>query len=658
MTRRFRLVAESVLVVVIFVWASIWGTMYWNRSLALGRHPFFYQLYYEPAVMVACGKGFLVAQPQVPAMTRFLTEQATEFDCRNIPADVKLGTEGLYQGPARYLMTMVGLAWRIVGVSWQRLGPVAGVLFGVTIAAAYGIFRLGMGWLLAALFAWALSMSTLHLANLPHIRDYSKAPFALLLFLGLGLIVTRKLSMKSLLAVAAAYGAVLGLGYGFRTDLLVGIPIFVVTAFLFLDVRRLTERLAIGTVASLVCLASFLVVGWPIISAVNRTWGCQWHTAILGLGEDNTHELGLESAPYDWMGGFTDDFAYATATSYAARLAPGVKHIEYCGADYDRVTKAYMLNVARRAPADFIVRAYASVLQMVQLPLRWRMPPMLHSAVGFYRMRATVATFAQDAGVFLVLGAIFLVTAANLRLGLFLVVFVLYIGGYPAVQFGNRHFFHLEFITWWALGFLLQLLVTAVLARVRKQRPPSLPPGSMQRAAFVLGVCAIGLWAALWGARVYQKASLRPLVNQYLDAQRDPIVLETGPERLLRVVPASTVRTDPEKAELLEVDINERSCPVNAKINFVYDHARLGFSRPVTIVGSASHGPTRIFIPVYAQFRGIDVGDAGPGCLERVFRIRRPETFALMPELILRSDGIDRPLYQRMTGWGIQPPPD
>jgi hypothetical protein len=61
---------------------------------------------------------------------------------------------------------------------------------------------------------------------------------------------------------------------------------------------------------------------------------------------------------------------------------------------------------------------------------------------------------------------------------------------------------------------------------------------------------------------------------------------------------------------------------------------------------------------VYAQFRGIDVGDAGLGCLERVFRIRRPETFALMPELILRSDGIDRPLYQRMTGWGIQPPPD
>ncbi|HKF67186.1 MAG TPA: hypothetical protein VKB36_11665, partial [Vicinamibacterales bacterium] len=152
-------VLECVIVVGVLVAAQDWGRTYWNRSLEIGRHPGFYQLYFEPGVMIACGKGFVVSDPQVPAIGRFLREQTTTFNCNDIPPEAILMRAGGFPATARYLMTAVGWAWRMAGVSWRKLGPLVGLLFGVTVAAAYGIFRLGMGRVLAVLCTWALSLS-------------------------------------------------------------------------------------------------------------------------------------------------------------------------------------------------------------------------------------------------------------------------------------------------------------------------------------------------------------------------------------------------------------------------------------------------------------------------------------------------------------------
>ena len=656
-SKRVQMIVEAAIVAVILVWASNWGTWYWNQSLALGRKPFFYQLYYEPAVMVACGKGFVVASPQVPAMTKFLTEQTTEFDCKDIPSDAKLGTEGLYQGSARYLMTAVGLSWRMVGVSWRRIGPVAGVLFGITIAAAYGIFRLGMGRVLSIVLAWVLSLSTLHLLNLPHVRDYSKAPFALILIFLLGLLVTRLPSWRRVLGIALAYGVVMGIGYGFRTDLLINIPAFLLTVLLFIDAPW-RNRLTFAAAAAAVCMTAFYLSAWPIITAVSETWDCKWHTATLGLGQDNTHDLQVDAAPYDWLDGFTDEFAYATATSYTARITPGVKAPGYCSPDYDRATRAFMLDIARHAPADFVVRAYASSLQMVQLPLRWQKPPVAHMATDFYKIRAAMTAHAGDAGIVLVAAAVFLVTASSIRLGLFLIGFLLYFGGYPAAQFANRHFFHLEFITWWAFGFLLQQFVSAIVARVRKQPHPLPSLAAIRRAALVLGGSVVALWAVLGLARLYQQSQLEPVIGQYVKAQLDQLFPEVNAAKVYSVPPAAPKPTSPETADLLEVDLNEWQCPADSKLKFVYGSSHPGFARDFMMRAGLPHTPTRIFIPVYATFQGVSIGDAPAACLAGVYRVQHPEQFTLMPKVVLRPGWEDQPLYQTLNGWGIEPPPD
>src|SRR6185436_5573235 len=105
--------------------------------------------------------------------------------------------------------------------------------------------------------------------------------------------------------------------------------------------------------------------------------------------------------------------------------------------------------------------------------------------------------------------------------------------GYPAVQFANRHFFHLEFITWWAFGFLVQQIATAVVARVRR-RPGTTPltPASLRRSVLVVGGSFASLFLALWIARWYQESALEPLMRQYARVLLDEIRTVDGPGKM------------------------------------------------------------------------------------------------------------------------------
>ena len=647
---------DVAIAVTVLVAATNWGTWYWNQSLALGRHPFFYQLYFEPAVMVACGKGFVVSQPQIPSMGRFLSEQADTFDCADISPSTKLVSDGLFQNAYRYLMTAVGLTWRATGVSWKKLGPLAGILFGVSIVAAYGIFRLGMGPMLSALLAWLFSVSTLHVGNLPHILDYSKAPFILLLIFLVGLLVRIHPSWRRVIATSASAGAVLGVGYGFRSDLLIIVPVFVLTLVFFVNAAW-RERVRYAAGGCLAFFAAFYFVGYPVIAGVQRTWNCQWHTTIVGLGNAFTHDLGLQPAPYDWMAGFTDEFVALETTSYEARLHPGTAPIAYCSPEYGAATRDFMLDVARHVPADFIVRAYASAFQIVQLPLRWRNPPMPHLAVDYYKLRKAVTTPVRDAGVFLVVAALFLVTAANVRLGLFLIGFVLYFGGYPALQFANRHFFHLEIITWWAIGFLVQQIVTLVVDRFRR-RPFQMPArAAMRRAGAILGGVFVMLVASLWLARLYQHAAIAPLVHAYVTAERSPLATDVV-DGVHRVAPLQEKQTQPATADVLEVDVNEWQCPAGSALKFQYGPGQVGYAHDVLLDPGGPHLTTRIMLPVFFGFQGVSVPNAQAGCVAGLQRLKNPERLALMPELVLRPGWESQPLHQTLIGWGIEPPPD
>src|SRR5262249_49345812 len=189
--RLLKIRPEAALSAVIFMVGAIVGTTYYSRFVAKGGRPFFYQTYFEPAVMVACGKGFLIAQHQPPALRAFLFQETDRFSCDQLPRDLKVGTEGLYQRPWRYLMTAVAITWKVVGISWWRFAPLFGLLSGATTVLRYAVARLVGARIAAMACAAAMCLSTTQLTNLPNLRDYAKAPFPVALVLILVALATR-----------------------------------------------------------------------------------------------------------------------------------------------------------------------------------------------------------------------------------------------------------------------------------------------------------------------------------------------------------------------------------------------------------------------------------------------------------------------------------
>ena len=61
----------------------------WETGVTERGDPQFYQSYFEPAVMVGCGRGFVVSETQSPKpVADFLERRRDSFDCREIPADL------------------------------------------------------------------------------------------------------------------------------------------------------------------------------------------------------------------------------------------------------------------------------------------------------------------------------------------------------------------------------------------------------------------------------------------------------------------------------------------------------------------------------------------------------------------------------------------
>src|SRR6185295_8709023 len=292
-SRRFVCLVEPAIALTTFVVAALWGTHFWNATRAAGQSGSFYQEYFEPAVMTACGRGFITADPPIAALHDFLAGRRTGFDCKEIPATFtpRFAT---FQAPWRYLMLSVAVTWKVRGISWGAIGPLVGVLFGASVAVMYGIFRLGMGRLFALAGAFSFAVGPIHLIEVPHLRDYAKAPFALACLLILGVMVTRRPGLRTMLALSALYGAVVGAGYGFRSDLLIYLPPFFVTLAFFMP-DGLKKNLGWRSVGALVCVVMFVFVSYPILSVVTRSGSCVWHFVLLGF--TNTFAENLRIVP-------------------------------------------------------------------------------------------------------------------------------------------------------------------------------------------------------------------------------------------------------------------------------------------------------------------------------------------------------------------------
>ena len=634
--------ADAIIAVVIFTLSAIWGSAFYSRYIRTGGHPFFYQTYFEPAVMVACGRGFLVTHPQPPAVRAFLFQETDRFSCDELPRDLKVGTQGLYQRPWRYLMTTVAIAWKVLGISWSGLAPLFGLFFGATTVLVYALARLVVGRIAASACAAALVVSPMQLANLPHLRDYSKAPFTVALVMILVALVRRPRRARDVLLLSLGYGLVMGVGYGFRTDLLVDIPPFLISVALFLP-GGVFRNLRLKAAAVSLFAAGFTVAGWPIITSVVSGGGCQWHVFLLGLMSPFNDALGVTGGSYGWGHLYKDEYVWATVSGYANRFRQDLGYIEYCSHEYDIASWEYLRHILLGFPADMMTRAYASALQVLGLP--------------FQRMAWLTYIGPLLAAVF-----VLAVSSASVRLALFAVFVMLYFGGHPAIQFIPRHYFPFEFITLVVIAFLAERGARLGIAAARGAWDErAFGAAFVNRAARCAVMVVVILLTPLALLRWYQNGRTTRLLETYLALPTSPMPLALSEPGQFRTptepgrVPSSVEAVAAlglEKTRFVEAQLDAAGCARGTTVTFRYDpkYPPTDFSRTVTLERTAEGaGPTKLFEPVYAGFQGIDVSDASPACVPRLSVVNGTERLPLLLSAQLPPGWVSQSQYQRIT---------
>ncbi len=353
-----------------------------------------------------------------------------------------------------------------------------------------------------------------NLFHLPHLRDYSKAPFVLVSVLLLGLLVMHRMRWLATLAMAGAFGAVVGLGYGFRSDLMIMMP-FGLCVIALLMPGSIQSDWARRVSAVAVALVTFVVVAWPPLQGL-RNGGCQFHYSLLGLTTPRIAEMGIDGSIYGFGDHFLDTFVDLKVGDYGNRmLALPVPNL--CSPDYDTASGALFAGMVTTFPADIVVHAYGSVLTVLSagvsppsldryftgIPLLPRLMQGLRRAASLIAMTGPLLTAV----------AVGFAWVASPRLGLALTVFVLFLAGYPAIEFEERHWFHLRLIPLWA---------ALLIAGTQFERVPH--SREVWRATRPVVATLVLMVVALMALRYVQQVSVRHLVDGYLAAATEPMV--------------------------------------------------------------------------------------------------------------------------------------
>lgn len=610
---------DGIAAAVLFAVAATAGAGYVRLFDRLNvRQDNFGQTEYAAAVAVGCGRGFVdLGYTLTPGLAEFLTVKRDRFSCAELPASVPDTPPNFTQGLYRYLMTAAGLVWRLRGdVSWSGLWPLFGLMYGCAVVAAFALLRaiVGRGWAIAG--ATAVLVSPLHLTHLPYLRDYSIGPFimgalALILFMS-----ARGITRRRLVLLAAAFGLVLGVGLGFRNDIAIVVPPFVAALLLSRPAGRKAVAVAGAFAAALLV---FAVTAFPVVGAYGRGSN-SGHVGLLGLMSPFDEGLGIRAAPYDW--GYVNDDSFATSIVDEYQTRVHGRAAGLFSAEYDRSAMEYLFVVARHWPADMLTRAFASAIKVIEMPFRTAYyapasPAGVTSAplLKFYDLWTMVLRMFTGRGLLLMTAALLLVSMESVFTAVALAALVIYLAGYPALQFHVRHFFHLEFLAWAAVVYLFARLSRRAFWSETAWRPAAVRAGAF--AAIVVAATA-GSVAVL---RAYQEPHIRGMVRTVLAAPRQPAANPV-------VTPAYLV------AEFSPSACDAVYLP-SVTIRYPAIGSRTVFSRtfPVRIVPGTQ--PTYVVFPAYDAFAGLELPRGHASCLTGVERVSDLSSTPVLPDLML-----------------------
>jgi len=615
----------------------------WQREQ--GIKPGFYQSMYEPAIRMACGQPFGIdaSRQLTDEMRRFLNVEQQTLSCEAVPPPVELK-----HNPAErawyYLFLTTATIWKVTGISWSALEGLAAALLALGAVMVFALFRL----LMPSLIAAALSIVSIvpALFYLPYLRDLSKAPFVLAGLFAAVWLVVRTPARSTLFLAMAILGLWTGVGYGFRPDVLIVLPLLVVTILLFRP-PPLKQGWWDGVVAISLLVATFIVATNPTLLALANAGmpSCHWHFGLLGLSDMHSAELGMAPADYSWLSHYVDEVVWLSVESYGKRVY-SLANVGWClyPGEFDRVSRALYLETFRTFPADFIDRGLAVAKGVIAYGVSGRPWSTRISALEtFFGNYRHVFAWAVVAGW---IGLLFVTMAKSVRMGLFAVFSLAYLLSFPAFQFDQRHYYHLAFLSWLPLGMLLGGLFRVASSALRHGSirhgmaaitAPKLAAW-LRAAAIMSGIC-IALGLAYWLARNEQSTAVRHLFAKYQKAGEDRTVVmskQVQGETVILTIAApypGNPSGNLSNSGMLRLDIGGTNCAIATKRIAIKVEGRapnLLLEKELTIRLDPARNSATVFYPAYfwqERFETLVLAlpEQDIGCLKRVTWLRSGE---------------------------------
>ncbi len=487
-----------------------------------------------PAIFWAAGHGLGTTDvDKIPGLPEFIFGEVDSFDISTIPKDITLVS---ITSPVRshlYYVYAVGWMWRFFGVSQDTL-----ILFLILLRTAstvliYGLFRVGLGRAAAFMGTLIAVFSPMLLCEGMLIRDFARAPFLFAFLLIVLYLTTRPHSPLAGMALSILQGMVLGIGMGFRSDLLICLPPAVMTLLFFARIQ-IGRPFLYHPACLIMFLIAFLPLSWPILFSGGMTSDqTPLHAVLLGLSPDMESGLEFGDASYELMprASVADSANLGVVNVYARRSGIKDSMINKNIAEYQRYTgnkdtqllldpyllfngKVYAENAERlvRAlffmfPADFVVRAWIAVAAVPKIPERaceqisqsvHTLPRWLQINLGFQRVFARHLTKWGLLYILLVLCAL---SIERLATALFFMGLLAWFGGYPSIIYEYRHTFYMGIIP--LLTFMLCL--NGLLGTVK-----ALSKGK-DRRAFLERTRTLSFWKPLCFAFIVACVILLPV---------------------------------------------------------------------------------------------------------------------------------------------------
>ena len=453
------------------------------------------------AIMLAAGKGMRhVAPEDIPELHEFVNRQTPAFDVEQIPADFH-GEElkSSYSLMHYHLLTALGLTWRVLGVSRASANVFALMMFCAFMLSVYALLRLTGGPIISSVVACWLSLSPVLLIAMPSVRDFSKAPF---LFAGLALLgwlVTKPRPTWQLPLLAIATGILAGVGFGFRQDVGMLVPLALV-AFVAI-VPPMGPRPWLSRLASAAALMlAFAFAGYqPIRGTMADNGSASAQAFVQGVSDQAERRMGVGGASYVHHYHYSDLYDWVVVNSFARRAGIDMVMPFHFTPGHGLVGQILVRQYYLHHPRDMITRALAAAILL----------PHIHEALQEDTTVGGIRTPEEAAAVLhsrmplhgwflatlpylgwpLLLVAVSLVFMWRPRLGFLIGLALAYFGAYPSLLYEYRHYAHLGVIPYWALATVAGLAPGTIR---RMLQEPSQRPLAVRRAAMGLALaCGI-----------------------------------------------------------------------------------------------------------------------------------------------------------------------